>query len=295
MMLYEGHMRFILVTFITLVMVGMLLLMARIWGLGQVYPPFEHDFFQGNQPLIILKADTLDTVAAAVKAQPDVIIWADVRMSKDKVPYVLPRSEDVKFLEFKKEQQEKNPSTPIMMGGKLTDYPWEQINEFYKTTPALKEYYEQFPQTRFILNVVDNVTDVHLDLVNALEGLKPDARTLIQSEALIVITAIKDKKPEWVYGTSTPDLMRFLSFDSLWILPTTQFKGDVFIAPFTLMKRPAFNQDIIEEMRRRHKRIFLGPIESKAQFDQAKSIEANGYITTDLAQLKSWLDQDPAQ
>lgn len=283
-------MRFIFVTIMTLILVGILLLTARIWGLGQVFPPFEHDFFKGNQPFIILKADTLDQVTAATTAQPDVIIWADVRVSKDKVAFILSSDKDAEFLNFKRTEQEKNPTTPIMTGGKLSDYSWEQINEFYKNTPALKEYYEQFPQTRFVLNIVDNVTDVHLDVIRTIEGLNPNPRTLIQSDTLVIMTAIKDLKPEWVYGTSIPDLMRFLAFDSLWILPSTQFKGDVFISPFTLMKRPAFNADIIEEMRRRNKRVFLGPIESKAQFEEAKSYKAEGYITTDLSQLKSFLD-----
>lgn len=269
--------------------------MARIWGLGQNYPLYEHAFFSGPTPMIIVKTDTLPGAQEILKLRPDAVIWLDVRFSREKVPFVLPASRDKEFLEMKHQEQEKNPTTPIMIGSKLSEYPWEQINEFYKTTPALKEFYEQLPQTRFVLNIVDNVADAHTALVDAISNLKPNERTLIQSEALIIMTSIKDLKPEWVYGTSTPDLMRLLTFDSLYVLPSTQFKGDVFIAPFTLLKRPAFNSDIIEEMRRRNKRIFLGPIQNEAQLAEASRYKADGYITENLPELLRLLGQGPAQ
>ncbi|WP_374076833.1 hypothetical protein [Bdellovibrio bacteriovorus] len=288
-------MRIFFITVASFIVLGVLILMARIWGLGQNYPLYEHAFFSGPTPLIIVKADTLDATKEALKLRPDAVIWLDVRFSREKVPFILPASRDKEFLDMKRQEQEKNPTTPIMIGARLSEYPWEQINEFYKTTPALKEYYEQFPQTRFVLNIVDNVADAHTTLVNTIQGLKPNERTFIQSEALIIMTSIKELKPEWVYGTSTPDLMRLMTFDSLYVLPTTQFKGDVFVSPFTILKRPAFNDDIIEEMRRRNKRIFLGPIQSEAQFAEASRHKADGYITENLPELLRLLGQGPAQ
>ncbi|MNS99430.1 hypothetical protein D3C72_1338320 [compost metagenome] len=185
--------------------------------------------------------------------------------------------------------QKANPQAPIFTGGKLSEYTWEQINEFYKTTPALKEIYEKFKDTRFVLNVIDNVSEVHTTVVAAIEGLNPDARTFLQSDALIIITSIKELKPMWVYGTSYPDIMRLLSFDSLYILPSTQFKGDVFVAPFKVLKRPAFNDDIIAEMRRREKKVFLGPIENEEEYNKAKSLNADALITSNLPQLLEWM------
>jgi hypothetical protein len=143
--------------------------------------------------------------------------------------------------------------------------------------------------------MVDNVADAHLRLIEAIEGLKPNARTLVQSDALILMTAVKDSKPEWVFGTSVPDLMRLMTLDSMYVLPAVLFKGDVFISPFTIIKRPAFNDDIIAEMHRRKKRIFLGPIENAAQLEKAKSLNATGYITRNLPELLRLLGQGPVQ
>lgn len=287
-------MRVFFIIIASLISVLVLITMARIWGLGQNYPVYESAYFSGPTPWIIVKADTLAQAQEILKQKSDAILWLDVRFSREKVPFILPKSRDKEFLDMKQKEQEKNPTTPIMIGGKLSEYPWEQINEFYKNTPALKEYYEQLPNARFVLNVIDNVADAHVVLVETIKDFKPNDRTLVQSDALVIMTSVKELKPEWIYGTSTPDLMRLLTFDSMYILPSTQFKGDVFIAPFTIMKRPAFNADIIEEMRRRHKRIFLGPIQNETQFAEASRYRAEGLITENLPQLLNMLGQGPA-
>lgn len=288
-------MRIFFITVSSLVVLGILILMARIWGLGQNYPLYEHAFFNNPTPLVIVKVETLENAHNTLKLRPDAVLWLDVRFSREKVPFILPARRDQEFLTALQKEQELSPTTPIMIGSKLSEYPWEQINEFYKDTPALREFYTQFPETRFVLNVVDNVADAHTSVVEAIKEFKPNSRTLIQSDALIILTSIKDLKPEWVYGTSTPDIMRLLTFDSLYVLTTTQFMGDVFIAPFTLMKRPAFNDNIIAEMRRRNKRIFLGPIRTKEELAEASRQKAEGYITENLPELLLLLGQGPVQ
>lgn len=288
-------MRIIAISILSLVVVAVLITMARIWGLSQPHYLYEHAFFSGPTPLVIAKVSTLEDAQTAIALKSDVVLWLDVRFSKERVPYILNPARDAEFLKFKQSEQEKHPETPIFTGGRLAEYSWEQINEFYKTTPALKELYEQFPQTRFVLNMVDNVSEAHVKLVEAIVDFKPNERTLVQSDALILMTSTKELKPEWVYGTSVPDLMRLLTLDSMYVLPATIFKGDVFIAPFTLKGRPAFNDDVITEMHRRQKRIFLGPIQNEAQLQQAQSYKAVGYITDNLPELLRLLNQGPVQ
>ncbi len=288
-------MRILATTIAALLVTSILVLMARIWGLGQTYIPYENTFFNGQTPLIIVKADTLQKAKESLLLVPDAVIWIDVRFSRDQVAFALDPAQDIRFLENRRQLQERNPSSPIMMGARLSEYPWQQINEFYSTTPALREYYEQFPKTRFILNLIDNVSDAHHTLVKSLENLKPNGRTFIQSDALILMTSVKELKPEWVYGTSVPDLMRFMTFDSMFILPSTQFKGDVFLAPFFIQKRKSFNDEIMAEMRRRHKRVFLGPVANRAELEIAQKYQAEGLITENLQELLLLLGQGPTQ
>jgi hypothetical protein len=278
-------MRVLLISIATFIVIGVLILMARIWGQGQTFAEFPHEYFAGPAPLIVVKADSLDAVRAILAKKSNAAIWIDVRVSNDKVAFVLSPSRDEEFMVNRLKMQEANPQTRIYTGGRLSEYSWEQINEFYKTTPALKEYYQQFPQTRFVLNLVDNAMDVHVTVTDAIAELNPDKRTIIQSEANVVIDSVKTLKPAWLYGTSVPDLARMLTFDSLYVLPAIQFKGDVFIAPFRVSKRDAFNADIIAEMRRRHKRIILGPLKSAEEYAKAQTYSPDGYIFETLEQF----------
>ncbi|WP_255490139.1 hypothetical protein [Bdellovibrio sp. KM01] len=282
------HMRVLLATLASLALVGFVIIMTRIWGMGQTFQEYKTPYLEGQTPYVAVKAHTLAKMAEAIDARPDVIIWADVRISNNRVPFILPPSRDVEFLNAKMAEQEANPKAQIMLGSKLSNFSWEQINEFYKSTPALKELYEKFPKTRFILNVVDNVTDVDSLVANAVQDYNSNDRTLIQSDANVITNAIKSLQPTWLYGTSKPDLMRLMSFDSLWVLPSTQFKGDVFIAPFKIQNRPAFNDNVLAEMRRRKKKIFL-VVENEEEFKKAVEIKADGYVANDINQITSWL------
>lgn len=295
-MLYQGPMRVFLITIGSLFVVAVLIIMARIWGLGQSFTLYEHAFFsQTKTPLTIVKVDSIDKAQQAVQLQPEAVLWLDVRFSRDKEIFVLPAAEDRKFLQSKREEQAKDLNKLVLIGGKLSEYPWEQIKSFFNNVVLLKDYYKMFPTNRFVLNIVDNVADAHAVLVSSLKDFKPDERTLIQSDALVIMTSVKELKPEWLYGTSVPDLMRLLALDSMWILPATQFKGDVFIAPFKIQNKTAFNDDIIAEMRRRKKRIFLGPITNPSQLAEAQRLQVEGFITEDLPQLIQMLGQSPAQ
>lgn len=265
------------------------ILTTRIWGLGQTFKEFESPFLTGQTPYIVVKANTLPTIEAAIALKKDVVIWVDARVSADNVLFVLAKSHDKDFLEMKKNEQIANPTGFSLKGGKLSHYSWEELKKFYDTSPTLREVFLKFPTQRFLVNVADNTPDVNSALVADLKDVNSEDRTLIQSDTLVVMTSTKDIKPEWIYGTAQADLMRMMSFDSMWILSSTQFKGDIFIAPFSLLKRPAFNDDIIAEMKRRHKKIFLGPISSKEQLDDAKRLNADAYITEDLPQLLQWL------
>lgn len=263
--------------------------MARIWGLSQTFPVYQHAFFTGNEPIFIVKTETLSEAQEALKVRPDIVFWLDVRVSKDRVAFVLPPTKDIEFIQKKQKDQEANPAEPIFTGGRIAEYDWQKIRDVFPESPLLTDFYKEFPTSRFVINIIDNTNEVHRTVVDELEKANPENRTLVQSDTLVILTAVKELKPTWLYGTSLPDIMRLLTFDSLYILPTTQFMGDVFIAPLTHRKRPAINDEIIEEMRRRNKKIYLGPLNTEEDFALARKYKAEGYIADDLSTLLRFL------
>lgn len=288
-------MRLILTSLAAGFVVFLAILTTRIWGLGQQFNDFNHAFLNNQTPWVIVKAENLPQIQEALKLKNDTIIWLDTRISSDGMAFVLPFRRDREFLKQLTQKQKERPQERILKGGKLVDYTWSEISAFYPEAPILKEIYQKFPTQKFILNVIDNAMNVDLVVVDNLKDSRADERTFIQSDTLVVMTSIKKAKPEWVYGTAQADLMRFLTFNSMWILPSVQFQGDVFVAPFKILNRPAFNDDVILEAKRRHKKIILGPVQSEEEFRLAQRHQANGYITENLPQLLTWLDQGRTQ
>lgn len=250
--------------------VAMTLFGARIWGLSQNFQAFDHPFVK-TLPIVGVRVGTI-TDARAVRSEiPDVVLWLDVRATADGKLIVL-RTADVEALLTEKNLGDR------WKGPVLSRHTLEELRPVFPEAPLLEDLLREFPDQRVVLNVVDNVTDVDKRVIEIAEPLGAGKRALIQSDANLILKAIKDRKAMWLYGTGWPDLMRLLSFESLWLLPAAPFTGDVFVAPMTMAGRPAFNDAILAEMKRRKKTVLLGPLETADEVRAARDEAADGLI-----------------
>lgn len=268
------------VLFISLVAVGVLfivLTITRLWGLGQQYPEFQHPFFEGPTPLTILKVEKESEIEEALRQKPDFAFWLDVETSNDH-----------KVIVFNRDLDDKEVSLEAYRGPKPLAYPFEQLKAIQPELRELKEIMAKYPQQKFVLNILDNVENVHKELVANLKDFSPEKRVLLQSNYNVIMTSVKELQPFWLFGCSQADIMRFLTFDSMWILPATPFKGDVYIAPFVLLGRPAFHDKTLEEVRRRNKKIILGPALAKKEYDDALRLKADGVVVEKLDEFLEW-------
>lgn len=152
----------------------------------------------------------------------------------------------------------------------------------------LKDVIAKYPKQRFVLNILGNVENVHNSLVKSLKDFSKEKLFLIQSNYNVVMSSVKNLEPFWLYGCSQADLMRFLTYDSMWILPAAPFKGDVFIAPLKILGRSAFNEEILKEVHRRNKKVILGPISNKSEYDDASRLKADGQLIENLSDFLAW-------
>lgn len=272
-------MRVLIISICSLLVLGMILLTTRFWGLGQPYQEFQHPFFQ-NAPAqgVILKVTQDSQIEESLKQKPDLIaFWIDVETSVDK-----------KVIVFSRDFSEKDLSIEAYRGPKSQSYTFAQLKVMQPTVMELHDLLSRHPQQRFVLNVLDNVENVHLWIREALQGLEPEKRILLQSNYNVIMSSIKEMEPFWLYGCSQADLMRFLTFESMGILPATPFHGDVFIAPQKILNRPAYNEDILQEIRRRHKKILLGPVTTKEGFDYVSHMKPDAFLIENLSDFLKW-------
>ncbi len=284
---YVWSMRLLFISVGTLLVFGMLLFMTRLWGLSQGYQAFEHPFLEAAKPWQVVRVFDLKEAEALVQKKKDVIFWLD-----------LAKSQDHKFLVV--DINRKVELTPDSMkeafrGNKNYFYDLSVLRSVYEKEYLLDEFLEKFPNTRMIFNIRDNAMSIHTSITELITLKKASDRVLIQSDVELVLKTTKELQPLWLYGTSRSDIMRLLNFDSMGLLPTCAFVGDVFIAPFKVLRRPAFNQDVLTEVRRRKKHILLGPLESGAEILDAQSLKPDGYIYANSELFLKELDQHPAQ
>ncbi|RYZ87286.1 MAG: hypothetical protein EOP04_12035 [Proteobacteria bacterium] len=270
-------MRVILLSIFMVFILFIGLLITRFWGQGQQFADFQHTYFEGAAPVIILKANTDSQIQEAIAAKSDIAIWLNVETTLDK-----------KIIVFSKEFLQNEMSVEAYRGGRSMAYDLQKLKLIHPEIQELSEILKKYPAQRFVLNVMDNVDHVHKWLTESTKGLNGEKRIVLQSEYNVVLNSIKELEPFWLYGSSKADLMRFMAFESMWILPAVPFKGDVFIAPFKLMKRTAFSDNIIDEVRRRKKKIILGPATNKAEYDNALRLKADGIVIEKLTDFSTF-------
>ena len=280
-------MRLLFISVGTLFVFGVLLLMTRFWGLSQGYQAFAHPFLEPAKPWYAVQVFDLKEAASLVQKKNDVIFWLD-----------LAKTQDNQFLVINPHR--RVDLTPELMkdayhGEKTYFYDLRVLRIAYDQESLLQDFLEKFPTTRMILNVRDNAMAVHTSIVDLINLQKASSRVLIQSDTELVLKTVKDLQPLWLYGTSRSDTMKLLSFESIGLLPTCSFMGDVFIAPFKIHGRPAFNAAVLEEVRRRQKTIFLGPLENEAEVLAAHGLKPDAFIYANSELFLKDLDQHPAQ
>jgi hypothetical protein len=245
-------MRLITLILGTLLAFFIIFMAARIWGEGQTFKPYDAPFlqFQGQVLVVPWEQNFL------LEKKPDLILWADVYRAKDENLLVKPwtdRNKAVKDLE-----QVATPARPL-----------------------LKELLEKFPNTKFVVNCDDNVQDIQLQLVKVIQEAKAKDRVLLQSNYNTILTSVKEIEPTLIFGSTIADITRLKTFESMWLLPTAPFSGDVFFAPLKYRGREAVSRDIVMEMKRRFKKVILGPLKNADEVNEAKAYEPDGLFVED--------------
>lgn len=268
-------MRLFITTFGTLILIAFILVTVHMWGLGQSLTEFQHPFFEtlkaSSASSIGYQVSSIESMSQRIKKNPEAsLFWLDVRISDDQKVFILPPSQDSLFLKNLQAAQAQSPQSFIYKSNQLSKYSFSEITQFFGPLDELEKFFITFPKAQFILNIVDNVFDADMIVTTHLKNSAPDNRTLITSETHVIVTSIKKAKPLWLYGTSQSELLRFLVFDSLWILPAMNMFGDVFVAPIKTQTSPSFNEDILTEVRRRNKKVVVGPVQSEEDVKAAQ-------------------------
>lgn len=278
-------MRVVLISILSVFFVVTALYGARIYGLQTSYQRFEHPFWSGDKPLWSVNSRNAEEVKRLTQVKPDIVPWLDLQLTSDGHLLVIPQSSVRDLL------TEKSLGAEKWRGPQVHRYALAELRMLFPDAPLLQDLLKEFADLRFILNVPGQSPDVDLRLLAALDPLKPEQRLLIHCETDGILKDLKEERPRWLFSSSRADLMRWLSFESIGLLPATPFRGDVFFAPLSVKDRSLELGPLVQEAHRRQKDFFVGPMNHSASFEEAKRLGADGYIFATFELFLALLDQ----
>jgi hypothetical protein len=275
-------MRLLLISLGSIGVFLIMLLTARFWGLGLPYQEFKHPFFE-QRALFTVQVENFGQATDAIKAAPDVVLWLDVRVTKDqKLIVISPATTDAYI-------KKENMGTAYL-GHKIYYYNWSLLKTHFAEAKLLSDFIAQFPERRFVINVIDNQYLINELVRKELKDFNPDKRFLIHSETDVIVKTIKDLEPFWLYGISLPELTRIVTFSSIGLQPAISVRGDVLISALKFHQRTFINEDVLSEMKRRKKKILIGPLKNDLEINQAVGLFqknlVDGFVVENPKQIK---------
>ena len=249
-------MRLVLISIATAALLSLVLLSIRFWGLSQTADDFDHPWFHIQTPWMIVPFETADPESRSVlekkQALPNAMIWIYVYDSLERNLF----------------------ATSTVIAPSLQPHTDAELSQLGR---PLRDVLGRFQGKNLILDIRSNEDSIDLQ-ISDLIGKSGNGRIMIQSDYDVILRSIKKLQPLWLYGSSQAERVRFTTFDSLLIVTATTFKGDVYLGPFKQKGILLLTESIFKELKRRGKKVIIGPLESKDELEQALRLGADGIV-----------------
>ncbi len=240
------------------------------WGQGLIYKPYDHPLMNWTETdgkvLTALSTDNFDEASAFLQKNPGGILYLNIRVSGSGQLFTATAQE----LEFISKLSSSN--TTEYKGNRNFYYTYDFLKSQAHGIRTVDEWLTLKPRF-WILNIVDNAIDIDRYITEWVTKAKIENQIVITSEADIVISSLKALHPLWIYGTSLSDLAKVLTLASINLEGLVNFKRDYFITPVILRKREVLNPKVILEMRKRYKKVAIGPVHTDQDRDKAIKLQ----------------------
>lgn len=246
-------MRLLLATVVVFLTCALVWVVFFIRGASSSYQKFEHAFWQNSDELLWV----IPWEQAFFKEQhPQVILFVDVAMNSQEQLLAIPwidRNKPAKNLP----------------------------QEMSQTRPELSQLLEQHQSLRFAISVNDNRLNVQTRLIEAIEKAKASSRVVIISNYSSIIRSTKEQQPQWLYSLTTNELVKLQFFDQLHLTQSAQIQGDVLFSGLKIRDKSPLTKKMTDELRRRFKKIIIGPLNNADELKEANSLQPDGYFVSD--------------
>lgn len=251
-------MRIIQAIIASLVVCVIVFFTIKFWGLSQPYSDYKHPFFNTSEVIIFKKPQFTQIDQTLTNSNDNVYI--DIANTRDQKVVIVPTNADQSI-----------------------DHTKDVRNKLYadveKDVLLLSKYKDQLQKRKIIFNLVENAIAGHLIFKDEIKALELDKAQnfIITTPYEVLAKSIKEEQPTFLFGTSQPEILKIKAMESLNLIEAATMRADVLLYPLTYYKQPFYTEALMSELKRRHKRIIVGPI-SPNDLDEAKKLNPLGII-----------------
>lgn len=252
-------MRILLVTIGTLFISFICFWIVKFWGLSQAYNDFKHPMYsqelQQDLPAIQFVKPILANIESEIKSEKN--LYLDVAVTQD--------------------QKLVAPKRRWLSGEKPLRY--LNSGDILKDIVVLENFKTDLKNKKIIFNIIENTQAVHENFVYNMQkmGLEKGFNFIVTSPYEAPIKALKEIAPAYIYGSTQPEILKIIAMQSMYVLEAANIRADMIIHPLRIKNQDFFNEDLVNEMIRRHKRIIVGPIKT-SEIEKAIKLKPYGLI-----------------
>ncbi len=251
-------MRILIITAGTAFVCLILFLMLKVWGSSQAYLAYSHPFYntanKTTEPVLFEKPRFSEISEVLKNTKKN--IYIDISSTKD--GFIL-------IHEVNKYQ--------------TSSFRNQYFKDIKDVVLNLADFKNDLKNRKIIFNLTENAIAGDKTLIEEFQkmGLNDQAEILISSPYEVMSKSLKELAPTYIYAASKPEILRLKAMESFYLIETASVRADVIIHPLYFYKKLFFTETFVQEIKRRNKKIIIGPI-PQSEYEEALKLNPFGIV-----------------
>jgi hypothetical protein len=246
-----------------------LLVTVLIWSLlyvfssQQTYEPYDHPLLNRlTSRVLALEPQTFEAATEFIQSQKQGGLVVKLHMSRDGHFFTASQiTLDTVFSELKKDPLQ-------FLGPKTFLYTYDFLKKYSDDLIPIEAWLQLKPGF-WIFDILSNTTDVDRFFIEHLKDKNLDQEIIIRSDTDIIVSSLKSKMPQWLFGSTQSDMTEMLTMASVKLEGLPQFNRDVYFSPLKYADRSVLKGAVFTEIRKRKKKVAIGPVHTDLDREQA--------------------------
>jgi hypothetical protein len=247
----------------TLMVVTLIWSMLFVFSSQQSYEAYDHPLLNRlNTQVMALEPETFETATEFIQMEPQGGLIVKLHMSKDGHFFTASRNTlNSVFENLQKSSQQ-------FLGPKTFLYTYDYLKSQSEDLIPLEAWLQLKPSF-WVLDILTNTMEVDKFLIEHLKNKQIDEEIIVRSDTDIIVTSLKENKPQWLFGSSQSDMTEMLTMALIRLEGLPRFNRDIYFSPLKYSDRSVLNGAVFTEIRKRKKKVAIGPVHTDLEREQA--------------------------